>query len=60
MIDPVDGTTNYAHGYPLFSIAIGLQYNQKTIFGSVYLPYMGDYFWAIMVKAHILIASRFM
>jgi myo-inositol-1(or 4)-monophosphatase len=47
IIDPVDGTTNYAHGYPLFSIAIGLQYKEETLFGSVYLPYMDDYFWAI-------------
>lgn len=47
VIDPVDGTTNYAHGYPLFSIAVALQYNQRTIFGSVYIPYMDDYFWAI-------------
>lgn len=54
VIDPVDGTTNYAHGYPLFSIAIGLQYNQKTIFGSVYVPYMDDYFWAIQGEGSYL------
>ncbi len=47
IIDPVDGTTNYAHGYPLFAISIGLQFKGHTILGVIYLPYLKDFFWAI-------------
>jgi myo-inositol-1(or 4)-monophosphatase len=36
VIDPLDGTTNFAHGLPIFSISIGLQKNNKTIAGVVY------------------------
>ena len=35
VIDPIDGTTNFAHGLPIFSVSIGLQKNGKTIFGVV-------------------------
>lgn len=47
IIDPVDGTTNYAHGYPLFAISIGLAYMNVLLFGCVYLPYTKEYFWTI-------------
>ena len=36
VIDPIDGTINFAHGLPIFSISIGLQKNGKTIAGVVY------------------------
>ncbi len=36
VIDPLDGTTNFAHGIPIFSVSIGLQKNGKTIAGVVY------------------------
>ena len=36
VIDPLDGTTNFAHGLPIFSVSIGLQKNGKTIMGVVY------------------------
>lgn len=36
IIDPLDGTTNFAHGLPIFSVSIGLQKNGKTIAGVVY------------------------
>lgn len=36
VIDPLDGTTNFAHGLPIFSVSIGLQKNNKTIAGVVY------------------------
>ncbi len=35
VIDPLDGTTNYAHGLPIFSVSIGIQKNNKTIAGAV-------------------------
>jgi myo-inositol-1(or 4)-monophosphatase len=36
VIDPLDGTTNFAHGLPIFSVSIGVQKNGKTIMGVVY------------------------
>ncbi|MGE5352383.1 MAG: inositol monophosphatase family protein [Acidobacteriota bacterium] len=36
VIDPLDGTTNFAHGLPIFSVSVGLQKNGETICGIVY------------------------
>ncbi len=36
VIDPLDGTTNFAHGLPIFAVSIGLQKNGETIAGVVY------------------------
>lgn len=36
VIDPLDGTTNFAHGLPLFSVSIGVQKHGETICGAVY------------------------
>lgn len=36
VVDPLDGTTNFAHGFPIFSVSIGVQKNGKTIAGVVY------------------------
>jgi myo-inositol-1(or 4)-monophosphatase len=36
VIDPLDGTTNFAHGFPIFSVSIGVQKNGITIAGVVY------------------------
>jgi myo-inositol-1(or 4)-monophosphatase len=38
IIDPLDGTTNYAHGYPCFCISIALEENGEVIYGVVYDP----------------------
>ncbi len=35
-VDPLDGTTNFAHGLPIFSVSIGVRKNDETIFGVVY------------------------
>jgi myo-inositol-1(or 4)-monophosphatase len=36
VIDPLDGTTNFAHGFPIFSVSIGVQKKGTTICGVVY------------------------
>ncbi len=38
IIDPLDGTTNYAHGYPAFSVSIGLEVDGELEWGAVYDP----------------------
>lgn len=36
IIDPLDGTTNFLHGFPIFAISIGLTRNEKLVLGVVY------------------------
>jgi myo-inositol-1(or 4)-monophosphatase len=40
-VDPLDGTTNFAHGFPLFSVSIGLVVNGRPAVGVVEAPAMG-------------------
>jgi len=47
IIDPLDGTTNFLHGLPIFAISIGLTRNTDTILGSVYHVVRKECFHAI-------------
>lgn len=47
VIDPIDGTNNFAHRFPLFSISIGLYHQGKVRVGVVYAPVMGWLFTAV-------------
>src|SRR3954453_6256256 len=38
VIDPLDGTTNYAHDYPFFCVSVALEKNGEVIAGAVYQP----------------------
>ena len=46
VIDPLDGTTNFAHGLDYFCISIALTYKDEPIFGMVYRPITDELFWA--------------
>lgn len=46
IIDPLDGTTNYAHGYPAFCVSIGLVHNHVAQLGVVYDPLRDECFVA--------------
>src|SRR3981189_1957098 len=45
-VDPLDGTTNFAHGYPCFAVSIGLEESGETIAGVIYHPVRGELFTA--------------
>lgn len=45
-IDPLDGTTNYAHTYPLFCISIACERRGELVAGVVYAPKLGELFAA--------------
>lgn len=45
ILDPVDGTTNYAHSLPLFSISIGIERAGECVGGVVYAPYLNELFF---------------
>ena len=46
IIDPLDGTTNYAHGYPCFCVSIGVERAGKLEIGVVYDPMRNEMFAA--------------
>jgi myo-inositol-1(or 4)-monophosphatase len=46
VIDPLDGTMNYAHGYPRFCVSIGVQRRGETCVGVVYDPLLDELFAA--------------
>jgi len=46
IVDPLDGTTNYAHGFPIFAVSIGLEYRGEIILGVVYDPARDEMFAA--------------
>ncbi|MDH3454831.1 MAG: inositol monophosphatase [Desulfuromonadales bacterium] len=46
IIDPLDGTTNYAHGFPWFAVSVALEINGRLELGAVYNPYVGDLYFA--------------
>jgi myo-inositol-1(or 4)-monophosphatase len=46
IIDPLDGTTNYAHGYPCFCVSIGLEHKGRMEVGVVYDPMRDELFTA--------------
>ncbi|MGB2981171.1 MAG: inositol monophosphatase family protein [Candidatus Zixiibacteriota bacterium] len=46
VIDPLDGTTNYAHDFPIYCVSIALQKGQQSILGVVYNPNLDELFVA--------------
>ncbi|MGC4191490.1 MAG: inositol monophosphatase family protein [Thermomicrobiales bacterium] len=44
VIDPLDGTTNFAHGYPQFAVSLGLELHGEPILGVVYDPSRDELF----------------
>lgn len=47
VIDPLDGTTNYAHHFPYFSVSIGLEKDGESVIGVVHDPILEQMFSAI-------------
>jgi myo-inositol-1(or 4)-monophosphatase len=45
-VDPLDGTTNFAHGYPCFSVSIGLAQHDQLLVAVVFNPYYNELFAA--------------
>ena len=45
-VDPLDGTTNFAHGFPQFAVSIALERDQEPLFGLVYDPVREELFTA--------------
>jgi myo-inositol-1(or 4)-monophosphatase len=54
IIDPIDGTTNYARNLPFFCISVGFAYKQNIQFGFVYAPILNSFFEAELGKGAFL------
>jgi myo-inositol-1(or 4)-monophosphatase len=53
-VDPLDGTTNYAHGYPCFCVSIGLAQRETMLAGVVFNPFYNELFAAARGKGATL------
>lgn len=47
IVDPLDGTTNFAQGLPIFAISIALKYKEEAVLGVVYAPVLDQLFEAV-------------
>lgn len=45
-VDPLDGTTNFVHGFPMFCVSIGLAIGNQPILGVIYIPTVEETFHA--------------
>jgi myo-inositol-1(or 4)-monophosphatase len=46
IIDPIDGTVNFAHGLPLCCVSIAVEQDGEMILGTVYNPFIKEFFFA--------------
>lgn len=58
IIDPLDGTTNYLHGYPCFCVSIGLEIEGEMKLGVVYDPILDELFLSEKGKGAYLNGKR--
>jgi myo-inositol-1(or 4)-monophosphatase len=54
VIDPIDGTTNFASGLPIFCVSIGLEYKNNVVLGAIYDPTRDELFTAERGKGAFL------
>lgn len=47
IVDPLDGTTNYAHSFPIFAVSIALEWQRQVRCGVVYDPLREEWFTAV-------------
>lgn len=54
LIDPLDGTHNYIHRFPLFGVSIALELKKEVILGVIYMPTLNQIFFAEKGKGAFL------
>jgi len=57
-VDPLDGTTNFAHGFPVYNVTLALEYQDRVIAGVVFDPTRGEMFAAEKGSGAFLNGSR--
>jgi myo-inositol-1(or 4)-monophosphatase len=46
IVDPIDGTVNFAHGIPICCVSIGIEQDCEMIMGAVYNPFIKEFYFA--------------
>src|ERR1700680_2779321 len=46
IIDPIDGTVNFAHGIPICCVSIAIERDGEMILGAVYNPFINEFYFA--------------
>ena len=54
IIDPLDGTTNFAHGFPYFCVSIALYHNNMPKLGVIYAPMQDELFYSVIGAGSML------
>jgi myo-inositol-1(or 4)-monophosphatase len=54
IIDPIDGTVNFAHGIPINCVSIAIEHDGEIIMGAVYNPHFNEFFFAEIQKGATL------
>jgi len=58
VLDPVDGTSNFANGLPYFAVSVGFYQGGLPVMGVVYAPEANEIFWAERDKGAFLNGER--
>ena len=58
IVDPLDGTTNYSHSYPIFCVSVALEVEGEIVLGAVYNPMLMELFMAEKGEGASLNGSR--
>jgi myo-inositol-1(or 4)-monophosphatase len=54
LVDPLDGTVNYAHGFPFFAVSIALEVEREVVMGFVLIPSVDESFQAVKGRGAFL------
>ena len=54
IIDPIDGTVNFANGIPICCVSIGVEHRGQMVMGAVFNPFMNEFFFAEKGKGALL------
>lgn len=58
VVDPLDGTTNYVHGFHVFCVSIGLQWQNDVVLGVVDVPILDKTYWSAKGQGAFLNGER--
>jgi myo-inositol-1(or 4)-monophosphatase len=54
IVDPLDGTMNYVHGFPFYAVSLALTMDDRIVLGVVADPVRGETFWALAGRGAFL------
>jgi myo-inositol-1(or 4)-monophosphatase len=58
IMDPLDGTTNFVHRFPMFCVSIAAEWHGKIVVGVIYHPILGDTYVAVRGKGAFLYQGK--